>query len=101
MVSLLAPDQRRKARSFVVDAGLLLPWMLVWQFTHPRARMTARLVAVPDPRTLPGTVPRWLVGSWHSWHRYGGRWRRRAALVVPCGLWQIAQFSWTGGWFRT
>ena len=73
-------------------AGLLVPWMLVWQFRQPRARVFAPvLVPVRDP-----TLPRWLVGSWHCWHRNGWRALSRFGVVVPCGLWQIEQSSCTG-----
>ena len=42
-------------------AGLLVPWMFVWQLAQPRATV---FLLVPVPVSEP-TLPRWLVGSWH------------------------------------
>jgi hypothetical protein len=86
-----------------ISAGLFVPWMFVWQFRQPRA---SRFAAVLPPAVFCGPVkpawlPRWLVGSWHCWHRNGGLSLSRLSLIEPCGLWQSAQFSCTGWCVRT
>ena len=40
-------------------------------------------------------------GWWHDWHRNGERTFSSVGLVVPCGLWQMEQFSCTGWCVRT
>src|SRR5687768_2535389 len=80
---------------------LLLPWMFVWQFMQPRATVpSAELLVVRPVGSWPAWLG-WLVWLWHSWHRNGGRDFNRLAMVVPCGWWQIAQSSCTGGWLCT
>ncbi len=52
--------QRRKVRSLEMLDGLFVPWMLVWQFRHPRASVDA-LVLVPVSVPMPAAVARRLV----------------------------------------
>src|SRR5262245_40059534 len=89
--------QRRNVRSLAISRGLFVPWMLVWQFTQPRASVLAPVLVPVSEATL----PRWLVGSWHDWQSMGWRSLSRLGAVVPCGLWQIEQSSCTGWCVRT
>src|SRR5512145_23968 len=72
--------------------------MLMWQFGQPRATVPRSEVEVVRPVGRPAAWLGWLVWLWHSWQRNGGRAFRRLAMTVPCGWWQMAQFSCTGAW---
>src|SRR6185295_14223436 len=79
---------RLNVRSLVVSLGLLVPWMLVWQFRHARASVMPMPAEVElfEPPVTPATPPRWLVGSWQLWQRNGARTLSRLSFTEPCGL---------------
>src|SRR6185369_8192104 len=108
--------------------GAFDPWMELWQLRQARA--TRRLftagfgcpvrdggqfgyavpltvvVAVSPAWQLyaplaPYTVPGCREPSWQSWQRLGADSFRSLACTEPCGLWQVAQFSSTGGGLNT
>src|SRR5262245_2939348 len=85
---------RRNVRSLLTSVGLFVPWMLVWQLRQPRAIVLAPVLVPPSEAMF----PRWLVGSWHCWHRNGWRTLSRFGAVVPCRLRQMLQSSCTGWW---
>src|SRR4051812_46169837 len=75
--------------------------MLTWQFRQPRPTVPSSEVLVVRPVGSEPAWLGWLELLWHSWHRNGGRCLSRLAIVVPCGSWQMAQLSCTGGWLFT
>src|SRR5437588_2272494 len=66
--------------------------MAEWQLVHPRlkSRMEFSSVGVVGCR----------LASWQVSHTRGIRTLSNCGLLVPCGSWQVAQFSSTGGWFH-
>ena len=97
----------------LVAAGLFDPCTCVWQLVQLRAchKFTTFLpleLAVIAGCSCGGTAgaytPGWPptaptvgpCGVWQPWHRIGGRDTSIAGIVLPCGLWQLAQLSLTG-----
>jgi hypothetical protein len=96
MIGLPSNDQRRKRPAVALFWMLLLPWMLTWQFKHPRATLPSAVVLVVRPVGNPEAWLGWLVWLWHSWHRNGGRALSRLKMLLPWLVWQMVQSSVTG-----
>src|SRR5450432_3193683 len=98
--------------------GAFEPWIALWQFRQARA--TRRLLtaglgcpvlptqagfgspgAQTKPPAAPYTVPGCRDPSWQSWQRFGACSFSSLPWTEPCGLWQVTQFSSTGGWLNT
>src|SRR6185503_8883054 len=47
------------------------------------------------------TEPGWREASWQSWQTLGAFSASSRAWLEPCELWQVRQFSSTGGWPQT
>src|SRR3954463_1733323 len=69
--------------------GWFDPWMAEWQLVQPRLKSRIEFNSV-------GVVGGGLV-TWQLSHTRGVRTFSSCGLFVPCGSWQFAQFSMTGG----